>query len=275
MKKIIIIILITLLLLYLAIIQRVTVNNGTEAVIVKKPWFSNKSGIEPKAISTGTIWAVSSSDIKLINLKPFELSETFSETLTQENIPITFTINMTFQQQKGKSPLLLEKFGENQEWYNMILLPSIKVSIESAIKSSSFQTLLENNLGIQSLEKSASLYIQKVLTSKHIPIDLLAFHFTKITPPQQIITAAIETEVLKQKVKTKEAEIKTQSLRKELEETRANADKAYMLTMNMSINQYLQIKKIELDGKRLMNQRYVIDQAKDANGSIKVQMNIR
>ena len=95
MKKPIIIILLIILILYITVIQRVTVNSGMEAVIIKKPWFSKKSGVENQAISTGTIWAVKSSTIKLISLKPFEISEEFSNILSLENIPISFTINMT------------------------------------------------------------------------------------------------------------------------------------------------------------------------------------
>jgi hypothetical protein len=182
---------------------------------------------------------------------------------------------MTFQKQKGKTPLLIEEFGEENEWYSTLILPSTKVSIESAIKSSTFQTLLDNTHGIQTLEKSASLYIQEVLKAKHIPINLLQFHLSQITPPQQLIIAAIETETLKQKAKSKEEKIKTEALRKQLEETRAKADKAYMLTMNMSVQQYLQMKKLDIEAKKISNQRYVIEQAKDSNGSIQVQMNMQ
>jgi len=264
-----------ILILYVTVIQRVTVHSGIEAVIIKKPWFSKKSGIESQAISTGTIWAVKSTTIKLISLKPFEISEEFSDILSIENIPINFTINMTFQQQEEKTPILLKSFGENNEWYKSILLPSLKVSIESAIKSSPFQTLLDNKEGIQALEKSASLYIQKLLKAKNIPINLLQFHLSKITPPQQLIDVAIETEMLKQNAKTKEEEIKIELLRKKLEESRAKADRAYMLSMNMSVQQYLRMKKLELEEKRLMNQRYVIDQAKDSNGSIQINVSIK
>jgi hypothetical protein len=275
MKKPIIISILIIFVLYFIVVQRVTVNAGMEAVIVKKPWFSSKSGIEPKAISTGTIWAVKSTTIKLISLKPFEINEEFTDILTLENIPISFTMNMTFQKQKGKTPLLIEEFGEENEWYSTLILPSTKVSIESAIKSSTFQTLLDNTHGIQTLEKSASLYIQEVLKAKHIPINLLQFHLSQITPPKELITAAIETETLKQKAKSKEEKIKTEALRKQLEETRAKADKAYMLTMNMSVQQYLQMKKLDIEAKKISNQRFVIEQAKDSNGSIQVQMNMQ
>ncbi len=275
MKKPIIIILLIILILYITVIQRVTVNSGMEAVIIKKPWFSKKSGVESQAISTGTIWAVKSSTVKLISLKPFEISEEFSNILSLENIPISFTINMTFQQQKGKTPFLIQEFGENNEWYKTILLPNIKVNIESAIKSNSFQTLLENKNTIEILEKSTSLYIQKILKSKNIPINLLEFHLNKITPPQQLIEVAIKTEILKENAKTKKEEINLELLRKELAETKAKADKAYMLTMNMSVQQYLRMKKLELEEKKLLNQRYVIDQAKDSNGSIHIEINMR
>ncbi len=275
MKKPIIITLLIVLSLYFIVIQRVTVNEGIEAVIIKKPWFSKTSGIEIQAVSTGTIWAVKSTDIKLISLKPFKLNKEFLNILTIENIPVSFTINMTFQQEKEKAPLLIKQFGENNEWYNTLLLPSLKVSIESAIKANTFETLMNNSNTIQALEEMASLHIQKVLKTKQIPITLLHFHLSQIRPPQTLINAAIETEVLKQTIKTKEEDVKVELLRKKLEETRAEADKAYMLTMNMSIQQYLQMKKIEIEGKKLINQRYVIEQAKDSNGSIQVQMNMQ
>jgi len=274
MKKPIIITLLILLVLYFIVVQRVTVNAGMEAVVIKKPWFLKKSGTEKKAISTGTIWAVSSSTIKLFSLKPFEISESFSGLLTSENIPIDFTMNMSFQYQKGNTPLLVEKFGDNNEWYNALLLSMLKVSLEAAIKSHPLQELQANSSTVQTIEESTEQHIKNFLKTQNIPVDLIQLHINKITPPKTLIDSAIETEREKEGAKTKEEKIKVEELRKKLEETRANADKAYMLKMKMSVRQYLQMKQLELEEKKLLNQRYIIEQAKDCNGTIELKMDM-
>jgi len=274
MKKTITITLVVLLILYISIIQRVTVDAGMEAVIIKKPWFLKESGIEKKAISTGTIWAVRSTTIKLFSLKAFNISESFSELLSSDNIPMAFTVNMSFQNQKEKTPLLLEKFGDNNKWYKTLLLPILNVSLESSIKSTPFQELQANNQIIQTIEDTTTLHIKNFLKKEKIPVDLLQLHINKLTPPQILIDAAIQTQKEKEKLKTKEERIKGEELRKKLEETTAKADKAYMLKMNMSIQQYLQLKRLELEGKKLLNQRYIMEQAKDCNGTIVLKIDM-
>ena len=274
MKKSIIITLLILLVAYFVIVQRITVNAGMEAVVIKKPWFLQKAGIEKAAISTGTIWAVSSSTIKLFSLKPFEISESFSGFLTEENIPIDFTVNMSFQYQKGNTPLLVEKFGDNNEWYSTLLLSMLKVSLEAAVKSHPLQELQANSSTVQTIEESTEEHIKNFLTIQKIPVTLIQLHINTITPPKKLIDAAIETVKVKEKIKTKEEQIKVEALRRELEESRANADKAYMLKMKMSVGQYIQMKQLELEEKKLLNQRYIIEQAKDSNGTIELTMDM-
>ncbi len=247
---------------YFVIIQRVTVDAGEEAVIIKKPWFGGEKGVEPKTISTGTIWSVASSEIVIISLKPFNIEDSFSHLLTNDNIPVDFNITSVFQYKKGEGANLVENFGAEKEWYKHILSKPIHNTIEIAIKQESFNNLYDKNI-IEEIKKDIIFGVRELIKQRAIPVKLIDMSINKISPPKEFIASAIQREVEREK-------IAFHKLRKEAEESSAEADRVYMIKMNMSPKEYLRMRQIELDTKKLSNQRYAIDHAKDSNGSIKI-----
>ena len=252
---------------YFAIIKRVTVDAGEEAVIIKKPWFFGKRGVEEKTISTGTIWSVSSSEIKIIPLKVFSVEDSFDNLLTKDNIPVDFNMTFSFKYKRGEGATLVKEFGVNKEWYKSILLKPIHNSTEIAIKKELFDNLYHDENITRELTKDIIFGVKELIRKRAIPIKLIDVTISKISPPKELIESAIRRETEKDRVAF-------HKLRKEAEEAAALADKAYMIKMNMNPREYLKMKQIELDTKKLSNQRYAIDHAKDSNGSIKVQVDM-
>ncbi|NEW59716.1 hypothetical protein GSY74_00325 [Sulfurovum sp. bin170] len=248
---------------YFVIVKRVTVDSGMEAVIVKKPWFFGEKGVDQKIISTGTIWGVTSSEIKLISLRPFDIEDSFKTLFTKDNIPIDFNMTLVFRYQKGKSAVLIENFGVDKKWYKNLLSKPIHNSIEISIKEKIFNDIYYHRNITEELKKDIIFGVKDLLKERAIPVNLIDITISKITPPKELTQVAIEREVEKEK-------IEFHKLRKKAEEVSAEADKAYMTKMNMTPREYIKMKQIELDTKKLSNQRYAIDHAKESNGSIKV-----
>ena len=252
---------------YFFLIQRISIDEGMEAVVIKKPWFFGKSGIEENPITTGTVWTVASTEVKLISLKVFTLEKSFTKLFTKDNIPIEFAITLSFKNQKGESVRLIEQFGESEEWYKNLLFKPLKNSLEIAVKKRTFEEITKNSDTLKKIKQNITFGIKDFLKKQAIPIKLLDITFGQIVPPKAIVQMAIESEVQKEK-------LKVELLRKKVQEANAEADRAYMSKMNMSPREYLKIKQIELEHQKLSLQRLAIENAKESNGSIIIEVNL-
>ncbi len=274
MKKLIGMLILILVIGYFSIVKRTTVDASEEAVIVKKPWFFGDKGLEKKPISTGTIWHVSSTEVKVFSLKAFNIKEHISKVLTEENIPIDFDLNFTFKYLAGKTPLLVETFGEDYEWYHRIVKEPLINTIEQASKKRRLSDLLNSAESRKDLEALILFGVKDLLNKQKIPVALLDVQINRVSPPQKVMDEAMSTALEKEKIQQEKSQIALEKLRQEREKARANADKAYMSTMGMSMREYMEMKRIELRSQQLANQKFAIERANDSNGTIQIHMNV-
>ncbi len=274
MKKLISTVIIMLLVAYFVIVKRTTVAEGTEAVIIDKPWFIGKSGIEKRARANGVIWHFRSTEVKLIPIYPFGIKEEMKGVLTLDNIPISFNMVLTFKNIAGKTPLLVEQFGSNNQWYVNLLQKPLQNTVTIFVKKQKFESIFNDEKIMLELQDSVRYGVEDFLKKYRIPIQLISVNIEKISPPQEIIAAAIKTQVEKQNAKTEEAKIETEKLRQLVQEAKVKNDRLYMRKMNLTPRQYIELKRIELESKRLENQLHALECAKDSNGSIKVRIDM-
>jgi len=267
MKKIILGVIMILLSIYIIVIQKTVVEPDMEAIVIKKPWFYGEKGVEPNPIYTSTIWHVKSTDVKLFSLKPFMLKASFDKILTQENIAISFDINLTFKYRRGQTKLLVEKYGTNQEWYKNMLLAPMSNSVAIYIKKIKFDNIFNNKDEVKNLKEEILFGIDKFLKEHNMPVEIIDINILKITPPKEILDNAIKEKSIKQK-------IKIEKLKQKAKELSANTDRAYMLKMGMNVREYLELKRIELEDKKLANEKCALESAKEGNGSIQVHINM-
>lgn len=274
MKKLISTVIIMLLVAYFVIVKRTTVTEGTEAVIIDKPWFIGKAGIEKTARANGVIWHFRSTEVKLIPTYSFGIDEEMKGLLTLDNIPIDFNMVLTFKNIAGKTPLLVEQFGSNNQWYTNLLQKPLQNTVTIFVKKQKFESILNDEKIMLELQNSIRYGVEDFLKKYQIPTQLVTVNIGKISPPQEVIAAAIKTQVEKQNAKTEEAKIETEKLRQLVQEAKVKTDRFYMKKMNLTQRQYLELKRIELENKRLENQLHALDCAKDSNGSIKVRISM-
>jgi len=265
MKKIIIILMITTLLGYLFLVKRTVLEVGEEAVIIKKPWFWGEKGVEKKSISTGTIWSVFSTEIKILSLKAFTIDESFNELYTIDNIPLTLNLSLLFKNREGGGAVLFKKFGNSKEWYQNFLRLPLKNSLKMAIKQELYADVVEKSDIVAKIKEDIIFGVKDLLQKQAIPVEILDITFNSIKPPQEVVDIAIKSEIEKEK-------LDIQNLRVDRERVKAKADRVYMKMMNMSVNEYLKMKKLEIDREKLNIQRLAIENAKDSNGSIKIEI---
>ena len=234
-----------------------TVDAGEEAILIQKPWFFGHGGVDKDAISTGLVWTAFSTEVIRVNIKPFNITEPFDDLITIDNNPVDFNINMTFKHIEGKTPILIENFGnttiENGAakggWYGNKVKEPLRNSVREFTKGKTMFEMTTNPIAVTELEKKITDEIREFLKVEGIPTELVAVTIGKVMPPQAVLDATIQTGVQKQNVKTQEERVKAEQSRELAEKASANADKAYMNAINMTADQYLKMK--ELDNQKL------------------------
>lgn len=257
-----------LLIGYFTIVQRVSVTVGEEATIIKQPWFYGEKGIDLTPKTEQTIWSVSSTQIERTSIQPFPINETFKQLFTSDNIPIDITLHLNFQHITGKTPQLIKDFGKGQKWYTHNLKEPLKNTLTILVKEMLFKDITQNQKYSIELQKAIYLGVKEFLTEQNIPTKVLNVRLGAINMPKEILDIALEEEVAKHT-------LNLEKIRKEKQEAKAIADKAYMKKMDISTLEYIQLKKLELKAQELNNQHYLISSVKDSNGSIQINMNMQ
>ncbi len=238
-----------------------SVDAGTEGVLVKKPYIFGHGGVSEDPVSVGLVWTVWSTEVKRINIKPFNIDEKFDDLVTQDNNPVDFKIHLTFKHISGKTPILVEKFGNS--WYANKVREPLRNSTRSFTKSHKMFDMTTNPEVTDKLEKMVTQEIRTFLVKEGIPTELVLVTVGKVLPPKKVVEATINTAVQKQNVKTQNERVAAEQARSKAEQASAEADKAYMQEMGMTSVEYLEMKRLE-------NQRLAIEAA--AHGDIKLNM---
>ena len=87
-----------------------------EAVIVKKPWFIGHGGVEQQAVQTGLTWCWWSTSGYYFKIVPVRHEITLDDLFSDDNTPLDFHTVIITQIEQGKSPILLQNYGE--KWFD-------------------------------------------------------------------------------------------------------------------------------------------------------------
>jgi len=246
---------IVLMIIVLAVvIKPVEVDAGTEAVLIKKPWFFGHGGVEPIPVKTGLVWTVRTTQSVAINLKPYNIDEIFDDLVTMDNNPVDFKIHLTFKNIEGMTPILVESFGA--QWYKNKVREPLRNTSRSFTKNHKMFDMTTSSKTTLEMEKIVTSKLREFLKKENIPVELTKVTVGKVMPPLDVIRATIATAVQKQNVKTQNERVKAEMSRTKAEKASAQADRTYAKTFGMTPNQYLEMKRLE-------NQRLAITGASE------------
>ena len=237
------------------------VDAGTEGVMVKKPYIFGHGGVDETPLKTGLTWTVWSTEVKRINIKPFNIDEKFDDLVTQDNNRVDFKIHLTFKHIAGKTPILVENFGNN--WYRNKVREPLRNSTRSFTKTHKMFEMTTDSEVTDKLEEMVTKEIRQFLKDEKIPTELVLATVGRVMPPAKVIAATEETAVQEQNVKTQNERVAAEQSRENAERAAAKADRAYMNEMGMTPQEYLQMKKLE-------NERLAIEGA--SSGKINMSL---
>lgn len=231
------------------------IDAGEEGVLIYKPWIFGHGGVDKHPITTGMTWTVWSTQVERVNVKPFNINEKFTDLITKDNNPVDFEVHMTFKHIEGQTPKLIEKFGLSDEkynsgWYGSKIQQPLRNDVREFVKDYQMFDISTNPVIANKLQEVVANKVRIFIKQQGIPTTLVNVSVGKVMPPESVIVATLETAAQKQRVLTQEARVKAEESREIAEKASASADKAYMQEMNMTPQQYLQNKQLDIIAKK-------------------------
>jgi len=238
-----------LMTLVLTSCYRVTPNAGEESVLIYKPYLFGHGGVDDVPISTGATWCVITTDHKEFPITPVTITEDFTNMIPSDNTPVSFSVYLKVQIQSGKTPMLYKLFGA--DWYTHSLQASFRTMVrDKASAFKMFDLASKREISAQ-LEKDIFKDISAYAKDLKIPVDIMQVSIGAITPPDQVLTETKNTAAQNQSILTQQARANAELARKQAEINKAIADNAYQKQMNMTVDQYLHLRQLEIEKEKV------------------------
>lgn len=227
----------------------VSPDGDEEAVLLKQPWVFGHGGVSEDAVTPGLVWVAPTTSAIFFKITPLTITEPFDDMISDDNIPVDFNAYLKLQIVKGKTPKLYERFGIN--WYDMSIKETFRTMIRDKTSSYKMFDLAGNRQVLSEIQTEVYIQISKYCKELDLPVTVLQVVVGAVTPPQEVLEETKRTAAQNQSILTQEARSKAEVSRKEAEVNKAIADKAYQNQMAMSIQEYLQLRALEIEKEKI------------------------
>ena len=233
----------------------VSPSGDEESVLIKKPWIFGHGGVDMEPVRSGQEWVAITTDHVTFKVTPETYTEKFDNLMTADNTPVDFSVYVKLQIQTGKTPILYKGFGP--KWYENSLAPTIRTFVRDKNSSYHMFELTSKREIVTSIEEDLFKKIENYMKSlkgtngEPIPVTLHQVSIGAITPPKDVLEETSKTAAQNQNTLTQSARAASELSRKQAEINKALADKAYMEEMHMSVDQFLELRKIDVEKEKV------------------------
>lgn len=233
---------------------------GEQAVLVRKPWFFGSGGVDMTPVSTGSKVVASSTDVVKVSVTPTAFDVPFENLMPSNGIPLDF--HTTVRLQVTDAPTLVrdwngaarnDKGEESYYWFYGSIQPVYANMVRQEVKNYDMSALAFNGAAIDAIDAKVSAQLAEFIRKNKMPVRLLSVTIGRATPPKEILDQRTETAAQQQRGLTMVAQQKAEEARKGAELARAQADNAYRAEMQLSPEQYVQLKAIEMQKSACTN----------------------
>ena len=222
----------------------VEVGADEEAVLVMQPWFFGHGGVDKSPVSTGLEWCAVTTYGVPFKIVPVQYDETFDDIFSNDNTPLDFSTYIVIQVEKYKTPILLQNYGK--DWYKNNIQQVYRNKVRDCVSLYSPFDLISNREVNAKIDSIVLEYMRKYVETKSqdadMPIRIISVTTGKASPNEEQKKEMNLTAAAIQKTKTQERLKEMETVREAAEKQRAKADKAYMREMNLSPDQYIQLR---------------------------------
>lgn len=222
--------------------ERVTVESGTEALILERPYFFGDSGLQKETLKPGSHWIWSTSIVIPMVTVPEQHPEQIIDAATKENNFLDYDTTAVVQVLDVYA--LYSKFREN--WYAINVQKQYQSVVRAAIKGYKFDDIMTNAATTTEIENKIITTMNAYITEKQLPIAFVDVSIGRAKPDPKVAEEMARTAGEAQRLKTLINTTAAENQRKESEIARANADNAYRLAMNLSVNDFVELRVAQL-----------------------------
>jgi regulator of protease activity HflC (stomatin/prohibitin superfamily) len=178
-------------------------------------------------------------------MHPKKFDTEMHDTMTSDGVPISFHAIVVLQ--VTDSVALIKSFGPN--WYANNLEEQFKTMVRQAVRKRGMNETAISTSALDAIDSEIHDTLVDFIKEKGLPVRLVTMTVGRANPPDAIKNQRIETAAQEQRIQT-EIQIKNaETQRKSAEEARAAADNAYRQAIGLSPEQYVQLKRIEMELK--------------------------
>ena len=222
-------------------------NADEECVLVYKPWFFGHGGVDEKAVETGQVWCVFSTDKVYFKTVPVKNQVDMDDLFSDDNTPLDFHTIIITQIEKGKSPILLQNYGT--DWFMTNIYNYYCNLIRDHISQHSPFDLMSNRKILNEIDTKVlnqmKEYVAELSKEKEFPVIIRQVTIGKAIPNKEQLAEMNKTARAVQAKQTQEREAEVQLAREKAERQRAKADKAYREELGLSTQEFINLKWIE------------------------------
>lgn len=221
-----------------------TVDAGFVGVLERHPYIG-KGGVDTEVYKGGDRYFISPTSIMHIyDIKPIQKEESFNDLATINSTPVDFKAVVRYEIIPEKAFVYHESFG------NSMYENNLKKDFQNMLRDFARQHTVKELTTKQSVTDSGEDAVYKkmadIVVTKGIPVRILAVTIGAIMPPDEVLAETARTEAQIQRALTENSRAAAETQRKSAETNKALADKEYMTQMNMTPEQYLKGREIEI-----------------------------
>lgn len=229
------------------------VDADEEGVFVAKPWIFGGGGVYDTPLSEGTSITAVSTQVVRFKVTPMKYAEIFDDVMSDDNTPVDLQAYVILQIERGKTPILLTNYGES--WYDNNVRETFRKYIRDRVSTYPMYDLTSNREACQKIEDETltllQAYFDRLNNGKELPVKILSVIVDRATPNKEVMEEINKTASQIQAKKTQTERESMEKARANAERERAKADKQYQSEMNLSADQFIQLRALEMELQKI------------------------
>ena len=223
-----------------------------EGVLTMKPWFFGHGGVDETPIQSGLTWCALSTDVDYVKVTPVAYDEHIEDATSNDGTLVDLDVQIILQVIKGKSPILIKNYGT--DWYKNNIYKIFQSQIYNYVGNFSPFDLMSNRAVTDSIETMMINYMRNYIRTTsakaEFPVIVNNVKVGKAKPNEEMRKEMDRTAAIIQKRISEEQTKQAEFARTAAEKQRAIADKAYMQELNLTPEQFIQLKAWEIISKK-------------------------
>ncbi|WP_425478733.1 SPFH domain-containing protein [Dyella terrae] len=234
----------------------ISVDPGTETVLVDKPFIFGHGGVQPTAVTPGRVMAWASTTGISIVMTPQTVHVAFDDFSSKDNILLDF--DTAIQYRVTDSVKLVQNYGA-ENWFKNNVQSQYASIVREAVKGQTMGDMMSNPATATTVDKEVSDAIRALIKERGLPVEVLDVTLGRARPNPDVLKQMNETAAQQQRQKTLAAATIAEEQRAKEQDARAIADNAYRNKLGLSVEQYsaITIATINADACKAAKECYV------------------